>query len=153
MNGRCYIRIVGGGPAGMRPLLGMVLVAPNGKRLQTRFPAASRAPNFGIALLRPRFDNLLLQAAARAGATVRFGARLQNLHRAPEGWTVELQTGEHISARLLIGADGRKSQVARLLGLATTPWQKRVALHVDVPSLTETGPYGEMHVFEDGTYI
>jgi 2-polyprenyl-6-methoxyphenol hydroxylase-like FAD-dependent oxidoreductase len=139
--------------AGMRLLLGMVLVAPNGKRLQTRFPSGTRAPNFGISLLRPQFDNALLQAAARAGATVRFGARMQNLHRAAEGWMVELQNGEHISARLLIGADGRKSQVARLLGLATPPWQKRVALHVDVPSLTETEPYGEMHVFEDGSYI
>ena len=139
--------------AGMRPLFGMVLVAPNGKRLQTRFPSGTRAPNFGISLLRPQFDNALLQAAARAGASVRFGARMHNLHRIAEGWTVELQSGEHISARLLIGADGRKSHVARLLGLATAPWQKRVALHVDVPSLTETEPYGEMHVFEDGTYI
>src|SRR5215469_17888389 len=60
--------------AGMRPLLGMVLVAPNGKRLQTRFPSGSRVPNFGISLLRPRFDNALLQAAGRAGTIVRFGA-------------------------------------------------------------------------------
>ena len=26
-------------------------------------------------------------------------------------------------------------------------------MHVDVPSLTPTEPYGEMHVFNDGTYI
>ena len=139
--------------AGMRPLFGMALVAPNGRRLQTRFPSGTRVPNFGLSLLRPQFDNALLQGGARAGATIRFGARMQNLHRAADGWTVELQTGEQISARLLIGADGRKSSVARLLGLAAAPWQKRVALHVDVPSLTETEPYGEMHVFEDGTYI
>jgi 2-polyprenyl-6-methoxyphenol hydroxylase-like FAD-dependent oxidoreductase len=138
---------------GMRSLLGMVLVAPNEKRLQTRFPSKSRFPDFGISLLRPQFDNALLSAAARAGAAIRMGARLQTLHRSSFGWTVELQNGESISARLLVGADGRKSRVARLLDLAVSPWQERVAMHVDVPSLVATEPYGEMHVFNDGTYI
>jgi 2-polyprenyl-6-methoxyphenol hydroxylase-like FAD-dependent oxidoreductase len=139
--------------AGMRPLLGMQLVAPDGRRLRTRFPAGSRVPDFGISLLRPWFDNALLQAAARAGATVRLGARMRSLHRVADCWIVELQGGERISTRLLIGADGRKSRVARFLGLATEPRQKRVALHVDVPSLAETESYGEMHVFHDGTYV
>jgi len=131
----------------------MVLVAPNEKRLQTRFPAESRFPDFGISLLRPQFDNALLRAAARAGATIRMGARMQTLSRSSGGWMVALPAGEKLSARMLIGADGRKSRVAKLLELATAPWQERVALHVDVPSLTPTEPYGEMHVFNDGTYI
>jgi 2-polyprenyl-6-methoxyphenol hydroxylase-like FAD-dependent oxidoreductase len=139
--------------SGMRSLLGMVLVAPNARRLQTRFPANSRFPDFGISLLRPQFDNALLAAAARAGVTIRMGARMQTIHRAADAWKVELQSGEIVSARLLIGADGRKSRVAKLLQLTTAPWQQRVALHVDVPSLTPTEPYGEMHVFNDGTYI
>lgn len=139
--------------AGMRSLVGMVLVAPNANRLQTRFPANSRFPDFGISLLRPQFDNALLAAAARAGANLRMGARMQTLHREADSWTIELHNGEIITTRLLIGADGRKSRVAKLLKLTTDPWQQRVALHVDVPSLTPTEPYGEMHVFNDGTYI
>lgn len=138
---------------GMRSLLGMVLVAPNENRLQTRFPANSRFPDFGISLLRPQFDCALLQAATRAGATIRMGERMQSLHREGDAWCVELHSGEKIFTRLLVGADGRKSRVAKLLHLTTTPWQQRVALHVDVPSLTPTEPYGEMHVFNDGTYI
>lgn len=138
---------------GMRSLLGMTLVAPNEKQLRTRFPQTQAFPDFGVSLLRPQFDNALLAAAAKAGAHIRMGARMQHLHRTATGWNIELPHGEIISTRLLIGADGRKSRVAKLTGLATAPWQERVALHVDVPSLTPTEPYGEMHVFDDGTYI
>jgi 2-polyprenyl-6-methoxyphenol hydroxylase-like FAD-dependent oxidoreductase len=138
---------------GMRPLLGMILVAPNLKHLQTRFPSGARHPNFGISLRRPEFDNALLHAAANDGATIRMGARLQSLQFAAGRWNAQLAKGEIVSARLLIGADGRKSRVAKLLDLAITPWQERVALHLDVPSLKPTEPYGEMHIFPDGTYI
>ena len=137
----------------MRSLLGMILVAPSLKRLQTRFPSDARYPDFGISLRRPDFDNALLRAAAANGAKVRMGPRLQGIKRTATGWDAELSSGETISTRLLIGADGRKSRVAKLLQLAIAPWQERVALHVDVPSLTPTEPFGEMHVFTDGTYI
>ena len=137
----------------MRSLLGMILVAPSLKRLQTRFPSDARYPDFGISLRRPDFDNALLRAAAANGAKVRMGSRLQGIKRTATGWDAELSSGETISTRLLIGADGRKSRVAKLLQLAIAPWQERVALHVDVPSLTPTEPFGEMHVFTDGTYI
>jgi 2-polyprenyl-6-methoxyphenol hydroxylase-like FAD-dependent oxidoreductase len=138
---------------GMRSLLGMLLVAPNQKQLCTRFPLDSNFPDYGISLLRPQFDHALLAAARCAGATIRMGARMQNLRRVPTGWEIKLSDGESMTTRLLIGADGRKSHVAKLVGLATAPWQERVALHVDVSSLTPTEPYGEMHVFKDGTYI
>jgi 2-polyprenyl-6-methoxyphenol hydroxylase-like FAD-dependent oxidoreductase len=137
----------------MRPLLGMVLVSPKRKRLQTRFPSLPSYPDFGISLRRPEFDNSLLRIASQNGATIRMGKRLQALQRTSAGWRAQLADGETISTRLLVGADGRKSRVARLLNLATEPWQERVALHVDVPSLVPTNPYGEMHVFQDGTYV
>jgi len=139
--------------SGMRSLLGMKLVAPNERELHTRFPQDPKFPDYGISLLRPQFDNTLLATARHSGANIRMGDRMQSLHRTATGWNIELHTGEIIPTRLLIGADGRKSRVAKLTGLATAPWQERVALHVDVPSLTPTEPYGEMHVFNDGTYI
>jgi 2-polyprenyl-6-methoxyphenol hydroxylase-like FAD-dependent oxidoreductase len=137
----------------VHPLLGMVLVSPRAKRLQTRFPSRPCFPDFGLSLHRPEFDNALLGLAARSGATIGMGKRLHSLQRTDDGWRAQLADGETILARLLIGADGRKSRVSRLLNLAIPPWQQRVALHVDVPSLTPTDPYGEMHVFPDGTYI
>jgi 2-polyprenyl-6-methoxyphenol hydroxylase-like FAD-dependent oxidoreductase len=137
----------------MRELLGMVLISPDLNRLQTRFPGSRNSPRTGIALRRPEFDNALLAEAASAGAVIRMGSRLQQLHPAGEGWNAELADGEIISARVVVGADGRKSRVAKWLGLAAEPWQHRVALHVDVPSASRTEPFGEMHVFSDGTYI
>ena len=137
----------------MRPLLGMVLVSPGRRRLQTRFPAHARLPDFGLSLRRPEFDNALLGAAARGGAKIRMGKRLRSLRRTSEGWQAQTADNEIIRARLIVGADGRRSRVAHLLKLAAPPWQERVALHADVPSLLPTEPYGEMHVFPDGTYI
>lgn len=139
--------------AGMRSLLGMMLVAPNERQLRTRFPQDPKFPDYGISLLRPQFDNSLLAAAATAGARIRMGARMQDLKPGANGWNITLADGEVIATQLLIGADGRKSRVAKLAHLAAPPWQERVALHVDVQSLTPTEPYGEMHVFNDGTYI
>lgn len=138
---------------GCRPLLGMKLVAPNEKELRTRFPQDPEFPNFGLALRRPQFDKALLTAARAAGAQIVLGVRLQQLYRTATGWNIELPNSDIISTRLLIGADGRKSRVAQLTGLAAAPWQERVALHVDMPSLTPTEQFGEMHVFNDGTYI
>lgn len=137
----------------MRLLLGMVLVSPNGHRLQTRFPSHAACPDFGISLRRPEFDNALLNVAAHGGAMILMGQRVESLQPATHGWRVQTAGGDIFSTRLLLGADGRKSRVARLLGLAKQPWQERVALHVDVPSLSPTQPYGEMHVFPDGTYL
>src|SRR6185436_20773372 len=51
--------------ADMRSLLGMVLVSPKRRRLQTRFPSNAGCPDFGISLRRPEFDNALLHAAAQ----------------------------------------------------------------------------------------
>src|SRR5688572_3446641 len=65
----------------MRPLLGMVLVSPKRKRLQTRFPSHENFPDFGISLRRPEFDNALLRKAAQCGATICMGKRLQGLQR------------------------------------------------------------------------
>jgi 2-polyprenyl-6-methoxyphenol hydroxylase-like FAD-dependent oxidoreductase len=92
---------------GMRPLRGMVLVAPNLNRLQTNFPANTRFPDFGISLHRPGFDNALLAAAARHGATIRMGARLQSVQQTPDGLMAGLADGERIATRLVSGADGR----------------------------------------------
>ncbi len=137
----------------MRCLLGMVLVSPRGNRLQTRFPSNSKLPDYGIALRRPEFDTKLLQLAEQNGASVHMRKRLVSLQQIKNGWRALTAGGEEIFTRLVVGADGRKSHVARRLGLSCMPWQKRVALHVDIPSLEPTQPFGEMHVFPDGTYL
>ena len=137
---------------GARRLRGMVMVSPGRERLETRFPAAASAPDHGLALPRPALDNALLDAAREAGVTVLMGVRPE-LARTAGGWRAQAAGTAPVEARLLVGADGRKSSTARLLGLSRPVRRSRTAIHVDRPSRRVTAPLGEMHVFPDGTYI
>lgn len=70
---------------------------------------------------RPVLDQALLDVAIAAGAETRFGERVTGLLGAGTAddpvHGVELEGGERIEARWVLGADGRASTVARLLGL------------------------------------
>ncbi len=80
------------------------------------------------ALYAPRrtvLDPALVTAAAEAGATVRYGTSVAGL-RVERGWVVGVDLRDRrgragsITARLVVGADGRRSTVARLVGAPTT---------------------------------
>ena len=80
------------------------------------------------ALYAPRryvLDRLLVDAASAAGADVVFGVRLRELRRSDtgrvNGVVLEDQSGQvhDVSARMVVGADGLRSTVARLAGAQT----------------------------------
>jgi flavin-dependent dehydrogenase len=59
--------------------------------------------------------------------------------------------GEAIRARLVVGADGLRSVVARRLGLARRlRWPRRISLVTHYTGVGEIGERGEMHVERDG---
>jgi 2-polyprenyl-6-methoxyphenol hydroxylase-like FAD-dependent oxidoreductase len=73
----------------------------------------------GLSFFHPEMQETLLASATEAGAEVRRGAVATSIKpgSAPEieiVWKGERHT---VSARLIVGADGRESRVARLLGL------------------------------------
>ena len=72
-------------------------------------------------ITRPVLDRALLEAAVDAGAETRFGEKVTGLlgagSAADPARGVVLEGGEEIEARWVLGADGRVSTVARLLGL------------------------------------
>ncbi|HVD41609.1 MAG TPA: NAD(P)/FAD-dependent oxidoreductase [Solirubrobacterales bacterium] len=72
-------------------------------------------------ITRPVLDPALLEAAVDAGAETRFGEKVAGLLGAgvesDPVHGVVLENGEEIEARWVLGADGRVSTVARLLGL------------------------------------
>jgi geranylgeranyl reductase family protein len=100
------------------PLRGMAVTAPDGTCFRGDYRGASHP---GFAVRRERFDRVLLDRAREAGVEVREGARATGLlQRAGivEGITaVNGGAPEAVRARLVIGADGRRSVVARRLGL------------------------------------
>ena len=146
--------------AGAAQLAGMVIRAPNGALLRGVFAGAHRWRGHrdrGLSLQRTLLDPILLDAARRAGARVIEGARVQDviLDRAGRASGVSLANSDGtmtaLSARLVIGADGLRSVVARRLGLTRmSRFPRRIALVTHYAGIGGMGELGEMHVERDG---
>jgi 2-polyprenyl-6-methoxyphenol hydroxylase-like FAD-dependent oxidoreductase len=62
-------------------------------------------------------DRLLAEHAAEVGAEIRRGCELVGLSQDEDGVTVELADGTRMRARYLVGCDGGRSTVRKLLGI------------------------------------
>ena len=140
-------------------LYGMRIVAPDGAEAVGRFSSDHRWPTplpYGLALPRADLDFILRQAAQRAGATVREGVAVEDLlyEAGAVGGVIVRETEdgkrETIRARVVIGADGLRSVVARRLGGVRHGWPRRVAFTAHVAGVTGVGAMGEMHVGRHG---
>lgn len=147
--------------SGAAQLGGMVVRAPNGAEIRGEFVAEHGFRGFrdrGLALRRRVLDPLLLARARAAGARVQEGVRVLDLLRDHGGRvtgvtvTGDRERGERtLHARLVIGADGLRSVIARRLGLThTARWPRRVALVTHFRDVAGIGESGEMHVERDG---
>ncbi|HEY1893290.1 MAG TPA: NAD(P)/FAD-dependent oxidoreductase [Chthoniobacterales bacterium] len=93
-----------------------------------------RGENAEIAIKRSGFDSILLERAREFGSEVREASTLTSIEKSDGGW--KLRTSEvtaAFGARVLVGADGRNSTVARLLGLLPRIAKERVALQAHIP--------------------
>ncbi len=107
------------------------------------------APRDGVdALYAPRryvLDRLLVDAAGAAGADIVYGIRVKELQRSETGRVVgvvlEDESGHvhRVTSRVVVGADGMRSTVARLVGAPTY----RVGQHA---SATMYGHWGGLKV-------
>jgi geranylgeranyl reductase family protein len=127
------------------PLRGMSLVSPCGIAFHGTYRRDD--DDLGFAVRRDRLDAALLACARAAGVEVREGAKVSAVLRANEQVTGVAAGDERIDARLVVAADGRRSVVARGLGLLGEHRSLRkfaVRGHWDgVLGLRESG---EMHV-------
>ena len=85
-----------------------------------------------LSVKRSLFDDLLLGRARELGANVREQTTVTTLSQNGE-WKIQTGSGEDFHARILIGADGRNSTVARICNLLPRPARERVALQAHVP--------------------
>jgi flavin-dependent dehydrogenase len=134
-------------------LYGMKVVAPGGAAMVGRFRGASRPYSFAVP--RTSFDAILVAAAARAGADVRESTTVENL--AWDGGTVagvvaRSCNGQRVTcnARVVVGADGLRSVVARRLGLVRYSPPRRFAFTAHVADVAGVEQLGELHVSERG---
>ena len=131
-------------------LTGMKVVAPSGAGVVGRFET------FSFALPRTRFDTILRDAAQAAGAEVREGVRVEDLLY-DDGAVAGVATRETGSekrdsfrARVVVGADGLRSVVARRLGMVRTSAPRRIAFTAHVADAIGVNDLGEMHVGRPG---
>jgi menaquinone-9 beta-reductase len=131
-----------------RPLRGMQLVSPDGTTFRGEYRGSDRC---GFAVRRLRLDAALLDAARSAGVEVREGAMVKGLVHAAGGVAGVLAdeggTTRVLRARFTVGADGRRSVVARELGLLRDHRRlRRFAVRSYWEGAEGLGELGEMHV-------
>jgi flavin-dependent dehydrogenase len=135
-------------------LSGTAVTGARGARLHGRFADAGHAPfrSTGMALPRREFDAMLLAAAREAGVMVREATRLEAIGPAPDGTmhaTVAGDAGRRIvQTRVVIGADGLGSRVARLARLRRHGALRRVAFVAHLSGVRDMGGHAELHVGE-----
>lgn len=129
-----------------QPVRGMTLTAPDG----TRFTGCYPEGRLGFAVRRERLDHALLQAAREGGVEVRERVRVVEVRRAGRAREVLCDgpsgTGA-LGCRLVVGADGRDSAVARSLRLRrSSHGLRRFAVRAHFEGVQGLGERGEMHV-------
>jgi menaquinone-9 beta-reductase len=91
-----------------------------------------------ISVKRSLFDDLLLRRARELGADVHEQTTARGVSK-NDNWNIETASGEFFQARILVGADGRNSTVARLCNLLPPAERERVALQAHVPRPRDFG--------------
>jgi 2-polyprenyl-6-methoxyphenol hydroxylase-like FAD-dependent oxidoreductase len=79
-------------------------------RLDTAHP-------YTLGIPQPTIDRLLAEHATEVGVELRRGCELAGLSQDEDGVTVELADGTRLRSRYLIGCDGGRSTVRKLLGI------------------------------------
>ena len=145
--------------SGAAALAGIRVYAPNGAVIAGDFVAKHGYHGFrdrGLSVRREILDSILVQRARAAGARVVEGAKVTDLMREPSGRVcgarvTEDATTREVRARVVVGADGLGSVVARRLRLTRRlRWPRRIALVTHYRGVADVGEHGEMHVARDG---
>lgn len=124
-------------------LTGMKVVAPSGASVLGRFGT------FSYALPRTKLDWILRDAAETAGADVREGVKVEELLY-ERGAVAGVVARDAYRARVVVGADGLRSVVARRLGKVFRTAPYRVAFTAHVADAHDVHELGEMHVGRPG---
>ncbi|MFE5477496.1 rifampin monooxygenase [Nocardia sp. NPDC056541] len=102
---------------------------PAPERLDTAHP-------YVLAIPQPRTDQLLSEHATALGAEIRRGTEVVGVNQRDDAVTVELADGTWLRTRYLVGCDGGRSTVRRLLGVAFPGEPSRVETLLGEMALT-----------------
>ena len=140
-----------------RPIPAMRLETPGGAAVRLTYGADRGGPP-AVGFDRSRLDPALEDLARAAGAVIRRGTRVDGVELDPAGPATLRLGDERVRARVVVGADGTGSVVARAAGVHRAPrLPPRVGLswHVGDPRPRDPGAPGpsrdaRLVVIEDG---
>lgn len=132
---------------------GMRVVSPGGRTLDLDYSAEANRHALGIS--RYALDALAVERCQRLGVELVDGAQVRSLtiERGVPATIGATLRGNQLSlrGRIVIGADGHHSAVARLLDLdMPVRWPRRIGLAAHLEGYELIGEMGEMHVGTDG---
>ncbi len=96
-------------------------------------------------LNRVHFEESLLHAAERAGVHLLRGTMAEQVRRASNHWTIETAAGS-LRAAWLVDATGRRSWLARALGVKRLMFDQLVAVHMPAVSVPATDQDGRTFI-------
>ncbi|MFE5487139.1 rifampin monooxygenase [Streptomyces sp. NPDC056527] len=96
------------------------------------------AHSYVLAIPQQVTEGLLAEHATEAGAEIRRGCELVGLRQDDEGVTVELADGQELRARFVVGCDGGRSTVRKLLGVGFPGEPSRVETLLGEMELTSS---------------
>jgi flavin-dependent dehydrogenase len=110
------------------------------------FMLEARGPAWRID--RARFDDWI--AAAACGAATRIDAKVVDLGRDADGWSIDCGEGNRHVARLVIDATGRANTLARRIGHGAQAQDRLVAAYVEATVCEQATPELLVEAFDDG---
>ncbi len=140
-----------------RPVTAMAVETPGAARFRLTYGGSGALEDSAVGFDRSALDPHLMDLARQAGTDLRQGATVSRMeldgHRGPASLTTV--DGTTVRARVVIGADGLRSIVARTAGVSrSAPLGPRAALtfHVagSTAKLESGGPDARMVVIDDG---
>lgn len=109
--------------AGAEPITGIAYWSGGELAAEADFPAWEGRPSFGLAVRRPGFDRVLLEALRREPlARVRLGTPVTDLLFEGPRVAGVVSAKESFAASAVVGADGMRSRVRERLKLSGTIW-------------------------------
>jgi menaquinone-9 beta-reductase len=142
-----------------RPIPAMRVETRRGVAFRMTYGGTGALADSAVGLDRPRLDRQLLDAARAAGAEIRLGAHVERIvlrsvtAAMSAGSRLVIRGGDDpIEARVVVGADGLRSVVAHVAGVARrSSLRPRVGLTFHLPDPLGTEPHdARMVVMGDG---
>jgi geranylgeranyl reductase family protein len=121
-------------------------IAIDGQKVNVNLPSGADCE---ISVKRSLLDDLLLRRARELGADVCEQTTVTGLSKNGD-WEIGTAADEALHARILVGADGRNSTVARLCNLLPRPVRERVALQAHVPLPRNFGNRAVLQFLREG---